>query len=58
MSKVQIITDEFYRTHIRNIVMTKGNAEAIVNKLKKTHSEHLRQIAESIDDQVKAQGGY
>lgn len=52
------INDEFVKEHIRNIVITKGNAEKISIYLKKSKDKHLKGLAESIDEQIEKQGGY
>jgi hypothetical protein len=52
------VDDDFVKEYLRRIIITKGNARRISDYLKRARDQHLRSLAETIDEQVEKQGGY
>ena len=52
------VDDEFVKEYLRRIILVKGNVKRISDYLKESTDQHLRSLAETIDEQVERQGGY
>lgn len=55
---VPVMTEQFIKDNIRNLIISTGNAELIITQLFKSKDKHIKQIANDLHLQVMKQGGF